>query len=488
MKYTNSKHKLYQDKLQELKDKPLFYDCNIVIRPKPVLPNLKKPIITPRKEQKQEMIPVAVEAVVERIEVKKQEIKVDFLDAVDLIPMNFPKIGIIKNPSEPFVSEIDITGVKVHKRGDYLKGKKIKMSNLGLDIGTKTIVAAFKDEKGETNYITEINGYWPIEKATPFIENMLSDPKKKRSDGTERPARFIKLDDGRLFILGRDAEEFAYSMNSTLHRPMAEGGVSPQEDAMTILASIVHGMLETAERDIGKSGKELKLCYCTTAEAINKDDCNIDYHKRVIDMILKSYESKSKLHFDSIKESHAIVNNMSPDGTGIGISWGAGTVTVSYVKYGMEIYSFCWVGSGDWIDDAVARRHGYDPERSVLKNRISKETPTTVSKRKMTVDLTPGQEPSDRVGLDIVLHYDVLINNVIGGLVTGFMENEAQARIESGINIYMAGGTASPVGFNERVKAKLDSLDLPFETGSIVRHDSPLLCVAEGLLKAAEML
>lgn len=480
------RHKILQDRLSEMKNKPMFYGYEVNIRAKPQLPSLKKPILNIIK--KQEPKPVVIEQV--QIHVDKKEIVepklYDKPIEIELPKIKIPRIGIIDYPAEVYLSEIDVLGPKVHKRGDKIKGRKIKMSNIGLDVGTKTIVAAFNNGKTGVEYITEINGYWIIDKATPFVENMLSDPKKKRSDGTERPARFIKLDDGRLVILGRDAEEFAYSMNETLKRPMAEGGVSPDEDAMTVLASIVHGILETAEKDIGKFSEELKVCYCTTAEAINKES-NIDYHKRVIDMILGSYEAKSKMRFESIKESHAIVNNLSPDGTGIGISWGAGTVTVSYVKYGMEVYSFCWVGSGDWIDDSVARRHGYDPERSKMKSKLSKETPTTVSKRKMSVDLTPGKEPTDRVGLDIVVHYDVLISHVVEGIATGFRENEAQARIDQGINIYMAGGTASPVGFVERVSAAFDKYELPFEIGSVTRSDNPLLCVAEGLLKAAEI-
>lgn len=476
------RHKILQEKLKEQKNKPLFYGYEVVIRPKPKLPCLKRPV----PNFKQAKIAPA-ESVVVSEQQPKQEITCQLEEvthAVELLPISVPKLGYIRTPAPAYVTEIDIMGSKVHKRGSHSK-RRVKMSHIGLDIGTKTIVAAYKNGKS-TEYITEINGYWPIEKSTPFIENMLSDPKKKRSDGTERPARFIKLEDGRLIILGRDAEEFAYSMNDTLRRPMAEGGVSPDEDALTVLASIIHGILETAEKDLGKFDEDLKVCYCTTANAINKE-MNVDYHKRVIDMILKSYESKANLKFESIKESHAIVNNMSPDGTGIGISWGAGTVTVSYVKYGIEIYSFCYVGSGDWIDNEVARRHGYDPDRSSLRLKSSKETPTTVSRRKMTVDLTPGNEPTDRVGLDVVMHYDVLISNVVEGIVTGFRENEAQARINSGVNIYMAGGTASPVGFVERVTAKLANSELPFDIGSVQRHDQTLLCVAEGLLKAAEI-
>ncbi len=267
---------------------------------------------------------------------------------------------------------------------------------------------------------------------------------------------------------------------------MAEGGISPDEEAMTVLSSVIHGLMNMAENDVGKFEDEVKICYCTTAPAINKDS-NIDYHKRVVDMILDNYESKATKTVNSIKESHAIVLDMSQDATGIGISWGAGTVTVSYVKYGMEVYSFCWVGAGDWIDTQVAMRHGYDPELSKMRKKVAKETPTTVSRRKTEIDLTPGKEPEDRLGLDIVIHYDVLISRVLEGIVAGFQEHAAEARIEEGINIYMAGGTSSPKGFDKRVCRKLDEIDLPFAVGEVKRSPQPLYSVADGLLKAAEM-
>ncbi len=373
----------------------------------------------------------------------------------------------------------------VYRLGCVYNGRRVKMHHLGLDVGTKTIVVAYRNGN-KTDYISEINGYYVFERATPFIENMLNDPNKVRSDGTQRPARWIKLENGQIIVLGRDAEEFAYAKNDTLLRPMAEGGITADEESLTVLASIIHGLLETAETELGQFDDELKLCYCTTAPAINKES-NLSYHERVVNMVIDNYESKAKISKNNIKESHAIVLNMSQDGTGIGISWGAGTVTVSYVRMGIEIYSFCWVGAGDWIDEQVAMRHGYNPERSKTRSKIAKETPTTIAKRKTEVDLTPGSEPMDRVGLDIVLHYDVLISQVIEGIVQGFNENEAQARIDSGIDIFMAGGTSSPKGFVERVAMKFEEKDLPFSIGTVSRADKPLYCVAEGCLKAAEM-
>lgn len=374
----------------------------------------------------------------------------------------------------------------VYNLGDIYNGERIIMSKLGIDIGTKTVVVAFRKPDNSVGIISEINGYWPFERATPFIENILNDPNKIRSDGTKRAARWIKLPDtNKIVVLGRDAEEFAYAKNDTLLRPMAEGGISPDEEAMTVLASIIQGLIEMAENEIGKFTDNVDICYCTTAPGINKD-VNIDYHERVINLILSGYESKATITHGAIKESHAIVINMSPDGTGIGISWGAGTITVSYVKYGIEVYSFSWVGAGDWIDEQVARRYGYDPEISKTRKKTSKETPTTISKRKESIDLTPKAEVSDRIGLDIVLHYDVLISKVINGIVQGFIENESNARIDDGITVYMAGGTSLPNGFVKRVAAKFAEIETPFQIKDVKRAANPLYCVAEGCLIAAE--
>ena len=88
------------------------------------------------------------------------------------------------------------------------------MTHIGLDIGTKTVVLSYR-HNDKISLISEINGYWPFERATPFIENMLNDPNKTRSDGTIRPARWIKLDSGQIVVLGRDAEECAYAKNDT---------------------------------------------------------------------------------------------------------------------------------------------------------------------------------------------------------------------------------------------------------------------------------
>jgi len=404
-----------------------------------------------------------------------------------------PQVLVTTTMTQPLQSDVpdavlehvELDPPIVFNLGDVFTGRRTIVNNIGIDIGTKTIVVAFRGADGTVRYISEINGYWVFERATPFIENVLNDPNKIRSDKTKRPARWIRLGD-KIVVLGRDAEEFAFAKNDTLLRPMAKGGISPDEDAMTIMSSIIQALMDAAEHEVAKFTDKIGICYCTTAAGIN-EEVNVPYHERVVNLILDGYETPAKKSIQSMKESHAIVLNMSPDGTGIGISWGAGTVTVSYVKYGMEIFSFSWVGAGDWIDLKVAERYGYDPERAKTHKKTAKETPTTVSRRKMDVDLTPGEEPTDRLGLDIVLHYDVLISQVIGGIVQGFVDHESEAKIDEGINVCMAGGTAMPKGFTSRVAKKFDDAQPPFSIALVERAKEPLYCVAEGLLKAAEM-
>jgi len=388
------------------------------------------------------------------------------------------KIKTVVRWSEPF---------QVLRLGDDYFGSKVVIKTLGLDVGTKTVVLSYEGPDGRAAFLSEINGYYLFDRGGPFIKNMLNDPNRVRADGSRRPARWFQQEgDERIFVLGRDAEEFAYAKNETLLRPMAEGGITPDEDSMMVLSAIIHGLLATAEQEAGKFDPPVKLTYCTTATALNAQN-NIAYHERVVDLIVGGYSDPGQIEVQKLKESHAIVINESPDGTGIGVSWGAGTVTVSYVKYGLEIYSFCWVGAGDWIDDQVARRYGYNPDAPKALHKRAKETPTTICKRKHELDLTIGAEPTDRVGLDLLLHYQVLIAQVIDGIVQGFVEHESSARIDEAIPVYMAGGTASPVGFEERVAAEFQKRDLPFEIASVQKAARPLYCVSEGLLKAAQL-
>jgi hypothetical protein len=378
------------------------------------------------------------------------------------------------------VDEESEESIFVFGLGDDCTIRRVAMNAIGIDIGTKNIVVSFR-HNNKLVFLKEINGYYLIPRPSKFVENMLDDPNKIRSDGTKRPAKWIRLEgqDG-IYVLGKDAEELAYAHNDTLLRPMAEGGVAADEAALMVLSSIVQGLLSMSEHDAGEFESEIKLCYCTTAKALNRG-INIDYHQQVVDLIISGYETESVITTTSIKESHALVLKETSDATGIGISWGAGTVTVSYVLWGNEIYSFSWVGAGDWIDTEVAKRHGYDPDSP---RKRSAETPTTVCRAKEKIDLT--KTYTSRLELDIILHYRILIQNVIRGIVQGFIDHETSARIDKPIDVFMAGGTSSPEGFERLVAELFQEEKPPFEINKIKRCKEPLFAVAEGCLIAAE--
>jgi len=87
----------------------------------------------------------------------------------------------------------------------------------------------------------------------------------------------------------------------------------------------------------------------------------------------------------------------------------------------------------------------------------------------------------------IMLHYQLLIENVIGGIIQGFEDNMDRVNIDEAVPIVMAGGTSMPNGFKEYFEKVLSSQKMPFEVASVRVMDKPLYTVAEGCLLAAEM-
>jgi hypothetical protein len=336
------------------------------------------------------------------------------------------------------------------------------MERLGLDLGTKNIVLAY-NQKDKKKVKREINGFLALEANDGVSKNLL----------VQSGVSYVELDD-KLIVIGQKAEDLAFAFNKTLQRPMVDGVLSGKSDeAMRIMAVIVNAI-------IGKLNDDAVLYYCVPADALNADT-NVAFHEKIMGMIIDMYDGQCKITHKAINEARAIVLSQIPDKTGIGISWGAGMVNVCYCIFGLEIFKFSIVGSGDWVDMESAKRFGYDPK---APNGDYKETPTSICRRKENLSLV--DEPSDMVDKTIWVHYGILIENVIKGIFDGFRNNEEKARIDKPMPIVMAGGTSSPDGFTEYVQKVADSFpDKPFEIGEIKRADKPLYAVADGCYEAA---
>jgi hypothetical protein len=337
-----------------------------------------------------------------------------------------------------------------------------KMIKLGLDIGTKNIVLAYEDDKGKKKIRHEVNGFIKIPKGDGFTKNLLV------SSGVayvENENDFIAL--------GKKAEELSYAFNKTLQRPMIDGVISGKTDeAMQIMAIIIRAI-------VGKLNDDAILYYCIPANAINQNT-NVAFHDKVMKMMIDDFDGTINSY--SINEARAIVISEVEDKTGIGISFGAGMVNICYCLYGIEIFAFSIVGSGDRIDIESAIRFGYnpkDPEGSY------KETPTSICKRKEKMTLT--ECPEDVVGKTIWINYGIMIESVIKAIIEGFKKHEEKARIDKPIPMIIAGGTSSPDGFDDYVKDVISKIEVPFEIGEIRRAEKPLYAVSEGCFAAAHM-
>lgn len=338
------------------------------------------------------------------------------------------------------------------------------MKHIGLDVGTKNIILAYRDAEGKTKFKREVNGFIVLEKADNFARQML---KMQKVPFVER--------EGQLVALGAKAEEIAYTFGVFLRRPMEEGVLSVgEEDAMKIVSSIIKGI-------VGKLQDDTTLYYCVPAPAVNAP-VNVQFHQKIVQAIVDSYKSDDghRLIGHPINEARAIVLSQIEDKTGIGVSFGAGMVNISYCLFGLPVYEFSIVGSGDWVDMESARVTG-----NLEADETGRERPRTlVTRAKEALDLNA--EPTSNLTRAIKFNYQTLIENVAENIISGFMKNESKARAPKPMPIVIAGGTSSPPGFLEMFRQVFQSADMPFEVGEVSRANEPLYAVAEGCLIASE--
>jgi hypothetical protein len=332
---------------------------------------------------------------------------------------------------------------------------------IGFDCGTYNLVTCKRNNEGDLVYKREVNAFLEMELENEFVFNMM----KKAG------VPLIHREDvNKAYALGEAAINMAYTMNQlVLKRPMKDGCVNPAEkDAFQIMNIMMHSLLDNVTHD-----KEL-LYYSVPANAINADT-DADYHAKLLEAIFKAYKSDKGYMVDArpINEAMALVYAELADKmfTGIGVSCGAGMVNVAFALFGAEVFSFSIVNSGDWIDKQAARATG--------------ESIAFINKEKHKIDLN--KEPTTLVERAIKTQYELMIEKTIGGIKTGLSENQdKKARLDNPIDVVVAGGSASPPGFDVMFKKLMMSSEMNVDIGDVIRPDDPIYSVARGCLIAAE--
>lgn len=332
---------------------------------------------------------------------------------------------------------------------------------IGFDCGTYNLVTCKRNSKGDLVYKREVNAFLEMELENDFVFNMM---KKAGVPLIHRE------DANKAYALGEAAINMAYTMNQlVLKRPMKDGCVNPAEkDAFQIMNIMMHSLLDNVTRD-----REL-LYYSVPANAVNAET-DADYHSKLLEAIFKAYKSEQDYTVDArpINEGMALVYAELADKmfTGIGVSCGAGMVNVAFSLYGAEVFSFSIVNSGDWIDRQAAKATG--------------ESIAFINKEKHKIDL--GQEPTTLVERAIKTQYELMIEKTVGGIKKGMVDNkDKKARLDQAIDVVVAGGSASPPGFDDLFKKLLLNSGIDVEIGNVIRPEDPIYSVARGCLVAAD--
>ena len=160
---------------------------------------------------------------------------------------------------------------------------------------------------------------------------------------------------------------------------------------------------------------------------------------------------------------------------------GVGQITdITTVKCDCDVYdisvndsssSFCVPGCvlhncGDWIDQETARTVGVDVS-AITKFKESKFDLSNV-------------DMSDTQQAVLSIYYEEMIKHGLNNLAEKF--NQLDNRIESPLEVVVAGGTATVPGFVNKFVEVISSIELPFNIKKVRLAENPLYTVSNGCL------
>ncbi len=320
----------------------------------------------------------------------------------------------------------------------------------GIDIGTTFIKCAYK-EGDKTAFKSQRNAFFEIEH-TDFTKNILNKSEVK-----------YVVKDGKLYVVGDEALQFANMFNRETRRPLSRGVISSTEkEALSMIELLIKSV-------IGRPDYEGEIAYFSIPGEPIDADFNVIYHENVLYGFLKTLGYTPK----SINEAHAVVLGelSKEDFTGIGLSFGGGMVNACLSFMSVPVFKFSVAKSGDWIDQQVALA-------------INETASRVVSFKESSFDLNR-QEGASKIESALSIYYNHLIEYVIENIKQEISRQKRLPQIDKPIPIILSGGTSLPRGFAERFKKLLLKSKFPLEVGEVKMALQPLRSVAKGALVAA---
>lgn len=332
--------------------------------------------------------------------------------------------------------------------------KDTKIYAGALDLGTMYLQSAREDKNGDIVFNEVRDCYRELEYDTEFEETLKS-----------QNVPYIK-DDRKIYILGNAAysqarmAEFGADIrvgqdSEILKRPMKDGVLNPDSPkiAMTILRELEKICLE---EHVGKARDNEVLFFSVPANPVDSS-INNSFHAKTAERFLRSLGYDARPLGEGLSVVYAENPRMYlPDGktvpfTGIATSWGAGQVNFCLSERGLPIDEFSIARSGDYVDANVARMTG-QPRTKVIRVK------------EKDLDFNKIDE-NNEILLALDCYYEDLVRYVFGIFGKRFENNRGS--IDHPIDIILSGGTASPPGFDKKVRKVLDRMNLPFQINDI---------------------
>jgi len=336
-----------------------------------------------------------------------------------------------------------------------------------LDLGTMFLQSARDDGKGGVLFNTVRDCFRELEYDPEFEDTLHT-----------QGAHYIKADN-KLYVLGNDAylqagmAEFGASLKpgqdivEILKRPMKDGILNPDspKTALVILRELMRACIE---KDLGKARDGEILYFSIPADPVDSQINNV-FHSKMAEQYLTSLGYDARALGEGLAVIYSENPKMhAPDGlipfTGIGISMGAGQCNFCLAERGIPMDEFSVARSGDWIDSNAARMTG-QPKTKV----------TRIKERQLDFNKI---DQTSEVVMALECYYDELVNYVFGIFAKRFAGNKGS--IDHPIDVVISGGTASPSGFDRRVRALIERMNLPFKVNEVRMAKDMMRAVAKG--------
>lgn len=319
----------------------------------------------------------------------------------------------------------------------------------GLDVGTVNICAAArKVSSGETVYTLQRNAFLDV-RDTDFARRLL----KLDLDYVVRGDRGL--------VIGDSAFELANVFERPSRRPMKDGKISPEEPEAIPVVSYLVAQLLGLPRQVGE------ICVFSLPGGPIEADSGFLYHRSALERAISEVGYTPRPMLDS----HVIVTAelKEQEYTGVGVSFGGGTVNVCLAYKGVPAFAFSTLRGGDWIDQSAAAALGLP-------------APVVCAAKEAGMDL---RSPKGRVQEAIAIYTRDFIHHTVRTMMEKMNDADQLPAFTKPVPLVCAGGSSMIRGFIDALREAFDEVEFPIDVSEIRLAANPLRAVAAGCLQVA---